>query len=504
VIVSLTANGVSSAAPTSTVTVATTDLATSLDPATASTDPNVWYSDAVYETLVGYNQSKTKYTPELATSWSVNASGNAYIFTLRKGVVFHDGGTLSATGVRASLERTIAIGKGDSYLLNDISSITATSTYKLTIRLKTPNAAFLSDIEPIYIVSYKAIRQYGGTDLGQSWFSSHDAGSGPYELSQWTPNSSLVLKEFPKYWRGWSGNHVGTYDFVEADPATEVLDLSQGTADIIDSASLQDAKTLDSDTGLYHISNGNAAPFFMQFNLSSPVLSNVNIRKAIAEAIPYSQIISQVMLGFSQRLTGPDSNAMTDANTSLKPTPYDPSLSESLLAQAGYTPSHPLSLSLIYFNGLTYEQTLATIIQASLQTVGVNVTVQGLPGASYVAAAESGPTNRPDLALEEPEISSFDPGSYLYSLINPAQEGTLYYWGYNDESVIDLLNQALSSSSATKQATLYKQVQADLVSQYSSVWLATVPNQLVAHNDIHNLTVHPFDRGFNYYGVWKS
>jgi peptide/nickel transport system substrate-binding protein len=61
----------------------------------------------VYETLVWYNKDKasTDFIPQLAEKWDVSADGKTYTFTIRKGVTFHNGDTLTPTDVAYTFQR---------------------------------------------------------------------------------------------------------------------------------------------------------------------------------------------------------------------------------------------------------------------------------------------------------------------------------------------------------------------------------------------------------------
>jgi peptide/nickel transport system substrate-binding protein len=49
----------------------------------------------IYEGLVAFNKtSVTEFVPLLATEWKASEDGKQYVFTIRKGVKVHKGGTL--------------------------------------------------------------------------------------------------------------------------------------------------------------------------------------------------------------------------------------------------------------------------------------------------------------------------------------------------------------------------------------------------------------------------
>jgi len=90
--------------------VAYTGLPSTLDPAccydTTSAEPIL----NVYETLIFFDEEKTnQFVPHLATSWSISADGLNYTFTIRQGVKFHNGETLTTEDVEYSFERFMVL-----------------------------------------------------------------------------------------------------------------------------------------------------------------------------------------------------------------------------------------------------------------------------------------------------------------------------------------------------------------------------------------------------------
>jgi peptide/nickel transport system substrate-binding protein len=484
----------------STVTIATRNIAASLDPAAMSDDPSYSYVSAVYDPLLTYNAETREFDPALALEWEANTDSTSFTFTLRTDAVFHDGSTLTAEGVKAAIQRTIDIGKGYSYLLSGVTGISAEGDDKVTIELGAPDAAFLSKMTVIFIPSGEAVAAHPGT-VGEEWFGSNDAGSGPYILDSYTPNNEIKLSQFADYWRGWDGDHVGAYNLKVTDAATQVLQLKQGTADVADSVSETDLQGLE-DAGFNVVKNA-GLPFYIAMNMDSPRLQDVNVRKAIALAVPYEQIINKVMRGNALPLAGPAPDWAAGHDDSLAPTETDVETAKDLMKAAGYDKSNPLKLSLIYFNGLPVEQTIATVVQAALEEIGVQLEVTGAPWATLTAQVENKDT-RPDLGEVAMSQPTPDIGPLLTGTFDPRSEGGWTYWGYKDEKTVDLLRRATSATDADEQVALFEQVQQELVDQYAAIWLMQYPSVSVASPSMKNLVMSPSNRAFDYWQAYKK
>jgi len=107
-----------SADPTTFVT-ATIGEPDVLDPALDYETAGSEVNQNVYETLYFYNKgSAVDLVPMLATDYTLSDDGLTYVFTIRQGVKFHDGGTLEPTDVAYSLQRaTLQSGTSSPSLL---------------------------------------------------------------------------------------------------------------------------------------------------------------------------------------------------------------------------------------------------------------------------------------------------------------------------------------------------------------------------------------------------
>ena len=126
-------------------------LAMTGDPETL--DPSWTYETAgssvetnIYEGMVWFNKDRTdEYVPVLATDWTVNESGDQWVFNVRDGVNFHDGSGFDAADVVYSLGRVLD-PDSDSPARSAVKMITnveALDDMTVQISLDTPFADML-------------------------------------------------------------------------------------------------------------------------------------------------------------------------------------------------------------------------------------------------------------------------------------------------------------------------------------------------------------------------
>ena len=85
-----------------------------MDPAWMYDTASSSLSSNIYEGLVWYDRERTEdFIPALATEWESNESGDAWVFKIREGVAFHEGGTLEPHDVAYTTHRAMLQGRID-------------------------------------------------------------------------------------------------------------------------------------------------------------------------------------------------------------------------------------------------------------------------------------------------------------------------------------------------------------------------------------------------------
>lgn len=491
-------------AAASTFVVASDNVGVSLDPAVAADQPSLQIATAAYETLVDYNAKTKRLEPALASKSKITNHGKSITLTLRRGVKFHDGSPLTSGGIVASLNRTVAIGKGESFLISDMSKVKALSGNRVLLTLKSPSSDFLYALTRIFIVSGQAVKKHAGTDEGQSWFASHEDGSGPYKVTSWQPNNHFTLIQFKGYWRGWKGHHVTRYQFNEvSSPETQQLDVENGTVDFANAVPTNAAYKLRKSKKV-QVKFFPGSPFYLMFNTSRAPLNNVRVREALSLAVPYKQVISQIMYDMARPLKGPVPSWMAGANKTLSAPKEDMAKAKALLTSAGYSPSHPLTLRYAYFPGWAFEQTIATDYQYLLSKIGVTLTIDSLPWATFTQQI-SQPSTRPDIGSIAVYVPIPSPGPTLTYSFDPGSAGNWAYWGYKNNQVTKLLHQASATLNAKNRVRLYARAEKALVNSYPAAWLMEMPDVFVLAPNVHGLQ-HDASWGqiLNVYGIYKG
>lgn len=185
----------------------------------------------VCESLLRWNPDLTT-APGLATEWK-NTDPKTWVFTIRDGVKFHDGTTLTADDVVASLSRNLDPSAASVWAnqYRNVDKIEKTGPLQVTVRLKSPDSTFLEYMaaSPGTVESAATLtadgKDYGGPGKGVNC-------TGPFAFDSWQPGQSIVLKRFDGYWDPALKAHSKQVKFVFiVDPTARVNAFQTGEVD---------------------------------------------------------------------------------------------------------------------------------------------------------------------------------------------------------------------------------------------------------------------------------
>src|SRR5215470_685093 len=152
-----------------------------------------------WDTLVYRNPDTFKIEPLLATEWKF-VDPTTIDFTLRPGVKFHDGSTLSADDVVYTLnlvaDPASKVSTPSNY--NWIDKAEKTGELSVRVKLKRPTPAALEYFALVIPIYPKAYREMVGAD----GYAKAPIGTGPYKISKVEAGVSIDFERFEDYWAG--------------------------------------------------------------------------------------------------------------------------------------------------------------------------------------------------------------------------------------------------------------------------------------------------------------
>ena len=175
------------------------------------------------------------------------------------------------------------------------------------------------------------------------------SGAGPYELDQWVTGEFIRLKRKENWWGDKIENAPLllkaypteiTYKFI-LDAAAAEAAIKTGEIDLMAEVPVTSFNTLKNDPE-WKDKLQFATPSVMQINYlglnnRDSILADPKIRQALAYAIDYDGMISNIMQGLAKRTIGPIHPDKRFFNNDLKPIQQDINRSLSLIKEAGWS-----------------------------------------------------------------------------------------------------------------------------------------------------------------------
>jgi peptide/nickel transport system substrate-binding protein len=271
--------------------------------------------------------------PALALSAEANATGSTWRVTLRRGVTFHNGKTVTADDVLYSY-RYVANPKNNSESLSrmnlfDLSASRAVSPTVVEFVLKQPLGDFktLAGQKALWIVPA------GMTDFTKP------LGTGPFTFKSWQPGVRALYERNPHYWQSGASGGPPWVDSLQfqniTDPTARLNSLLGGQVDemlFIDFPAAK-ANLSSSSISIVRTAQPNTNPFYMQ--IDAPQFSDVRVRRALKLILDRNEMVTNILLGFGSVGNDVMGKGLPSYNSSLPQRPHDPHQAASLLKQAG-------------------------------------------------------------------------------------------------------------------------------------------------------------------------
>ncbi len=334
-----------------------------------SMDPHIAKSAGTREVLFNVYEGLVKpdadgnLQPAIASDYTISDDAKTYTFTLRDGVKFHDGSTVTVADVKYSIERNAGTDGSDPLIsaFSNIESVETPDDSTVVMTLKDANTEFLAYMTVAIIP--EANQDPEGTPIG----------TGPYKFVSRSPQENVVLTKFDEYWG--EGAYIKDVTLkVEANADSVVMDLEGGSIDMYARVtSAQVAQLSDKFT----ISEGtmNLVQALYLNNAKEP-FNNEKVRQALCYAIDPQTIMNFVSDGKG-----------TEIGSSMFPSfgkYFDKSLNDTynqdidkakeLLSEAGYPNGFDFTITVP--SNYTQHVDTAQVLVEEFKEIGVNATIQ--------------------------------------------------------------------------------------------------------------------------------
>lgn len=412
----------------------------SLDPVkyTSVYESNVMRS--IYNTLIEYDMTNSKFLPAIAKEWKVSDDLLTYTFVLRDDISFQKsdyqaGRKVVAEDVKYSLMRSLNESKLKR--LRNVKEVVVKGDHEVAVVLDQPYAAFLTMLTDLgnAIVAKEDIEGYGDN------FAKHPIGTGAFAFKDWKADSYVELQRNETYFGNKPHLDGVIFSFI-TDPNQMSNALLAGDIDIATVVKGPNVEIIQKDDR-FELTNINGLSIgYMGLNMKDGPTANLKVRQAMNYALNRDEIIAGVYRyneAVPQYLPLPPASwgySEKAAEIVKKSSGGDIEKAKALLAEAGYANGFDLEL---YCSAARQPQ--ATIVQAQMAKIGINISIKTLEWGAFSETVSKGNAQSYIMGWNW----HVDPDFYLYQMLATKQIGTLGNGGqYSNEKVDQLLNDATS------------------------------------------------------------
>lgn len=354
--------------PNHTIRFAVAQAPINLDPRYATDAASARLNRLLYESLIDFDAT-FKPVPSLAT-WQI-LSKTHYRFTLKGSHQFHDGSHLNAHDVAATYQSLLSLKDAPHTAeFSHIRAIQVLDESTVDFILTTPDDFFVEKLV-IGILPASALLQNHA-------FARAPIGSGPLKFVAWQQDLKLA--------RVKDNQQVAIMEV--KDPTVRVLKLIRGEVDMLQGdlppellryLAKQEGVNLQSATGTNFS--------YLGLNFQDPLLSQLNVRKAIAHSIDVNTIMQKALVPQS-RLASVILPPEHYANgQTLNAYTYNPALAKQLLREANIT----LPLKLVYKTSTDPQRVrFATMMQAQMAEAGIDLEIKSLDWGTFFEDVKQG------------------------------------------------------------------------------------------------------------------
>ncbi len=483
---------------------------TSLDPAFARSQNNIWAVHHLFNTLVQLDEG-LNIQPCLAKKWSISEDGMTYEFILRDDVFFHDdpqfeggkGRKMVAVDIQYSFERLLdpGVNSPGSWVFKDKIAdeqpFRAINDTTFQLVLSKPFRPMLGILTMQYCsVIPKEVAEYYGKD-----FRVHPVGTGPFRFVNIVENQSLILEKNPAYFERYQNKQLPLLDGVLVkflnDRKTAYLELKQGNLDYMSGLESSYVNDLLSSSGELKTDFQDQLKFIKAPYLNMEYLGvNLEFGKDEANPLLKKEVRQALNYGFDRKkmLQTLRNNVGQAANAGFIPRglpshnpqivkgyTYQPERARQLLKEAGYPggegmPTITLSTNKDYLD-------LCTFITRQWEDLGVKVEIEVVESATLRQRMANGQA----AFFRGSWIADYPDGESFLTVFYGENPSPPNYTRFKNVAFDALYEKALKENDDARRMTLYHEMDKLLVEEAPVIFLFYDETAVFVNNKISGI-----------------
>lgn len=450
------------------------DLDDSLDPhqTVAAGTREVLFN--IFEGLVKPN-SDGEMIPAVAEKYTLSEDGTTYTFTLREGVKFHNGQTVTAEDVVYSINRCAAVPEGQEKPLvaafSAVKSVEALDEKTVAVTIAQRDLEFIS-----YMTAAIIPADYENQDTAP-------VGTGPFRFVSRTPQQDFVMERFEDYWGAPAWLDKVTYKICENADAL-VMNLNGGSIDLCAHLTSAQASQLNQNFQVLEGTMNLVQAIYLN-NQAKP-FDNQLVRQALCYAIDRQGIMDMVADGHGTAVGSSIYPAFTKyfLPELVDKYPHDVAKAKELLAQAGYPDGFDMTISVP--NNYQPHMDTAEVVAEQLREAGINVTIQPVEWSTWLDTIYNG--RQFQATVVGVDAANMTARAMLERFTSDYGKNFI---NYNNPAYDALFQQAINAQDEATQTDLYKQMETMLADTAANVYIQDLCDLVAMRQDLGGLKFYP-------------
>ncbi|MDY3281613.1 ABC transporter substrate-binding protein [Dysosmobacter sp.] len=445
-----------------------------------SLDPHKTVKAGTREVMFNVFEGLMKPTPDgdlipaVAESYTVSEDRLTYTFTLRDGVKFHNGDTVTAEDVVYSINRCAAASETGIVQVEAFSAIQelkAVDERTVSITIAEPSNEFLS-----YLTVAVLPADYDQQDTAP-------VGTGPFKFVSRAAQDSVVLEKFDGYWGTPAYLDKVTLKIIE-NADTLMMSLQSGAIDLCSHLTSTQVAQLGDD---FDVAEGTMNLVqAMYLNNAEKPFDDVRVRQALCCAVDKQQIIDLAFDGYGSPIGSSMypafgkyfDDSLTDYYT------RDVDKAKALLADAGYPNGFDMTIT-VPSNYKPHMDTAEVLVQ-QLADIGVNAAIQPIEWESWVSDVYAG--RQFQSTVVGVDASNMTARALLERFTSAYGKNFI---NYSSDEYDRLFQQVLASSDDEEQTALYKQMERNLTENAANVYIQDLADLVAVRKGLEGVTFYP-------------
>ena len=450
------------------------DLDDSLDPhqTVAAGTREVLFN--IFEGLVKPN-SDGEMIPAVAEKYTLSEDGTTYTFTLREGVKFHNGQTVTAEDVVYSINRCAAVPEGQEKPLvaafSAVKSVEALDEKTVAVTIAQRDLEFIS-----YMTAAIIPADYENQDTAP-------VGTGPFRFVSRTPQQDFVMERFEDYWGAPAWLDKVTYKICENADAL-VMNLNGGSIDLCAHLTSAQASQLNQSFQVLEGTMNLVQAIYLN-NQAKP-FDNQLVRQALCYAIDRQGIMDMVADGHGTAVGSSIYPAFTKyfLPELVDKYPHDVAKAKELLAQAGYPDGFDMTISVP--NNYQPHMDTAEVVAEQLREAGINVIIQPVEWSTWLDTIYNG--RQFQATVVGVDAANMTARAMLERFTSDYGKNFI---NYNNPAYDALFQQAINAQDEATQTDLYKQMETMLADTAANVYIQDLCDLVAMRQDLGGLKFYP-------------